>query len=163
MKLYECEIEGCEKKSAIRTTIKDPNSEYNGLRVCSFHASKLRIKKISDKTRRTREARAEQRKDYPKFYQKHIEIASKMDCEECGKKLQGSSTEICHILSKEKNPEIATNDNNIIYLCWECHTKFDHSRASRRKMNVFDWAQQRLSWIESQIFVKSAQYFWMFP
>ena len=163
MKLYKCEIEGCENHSAIRTTIKDPNSEFFRLRVCSFHASQLRPKTVSDKTRRTQEARKEQRKDYPEFYQKHIEIASKLRCEECNSKLTGNVTEICHILGKAENPELATEDQNIVYLCWECHNKFDHSRGSRRKMEVFTWAQQKLSNIDENIIKKSAQYFWMFP
>ena len=161
--MYQCQFPGCETKTKIRSKVKDKDSEYFGLLVCNFHASQLRPKKTSDKTRRTREARAEQRKDYPQFYQKHIEIAQGKNCEECGKKLVGNSTEIVHILSKEKNPELATNDGNILYLCWECHTKFDHSGTSRKKMKVFDWAQQKLSQIESDIVNKSAQYFWMFP
>lgn len=161
--MYPCQYPGCETKVKIRSKVKDKDSEFYGLLVCSFHANQLRPKSVSDKTRRTREARTEQRKDYPAFYQKHIELAQGKNCEECGKKLQGNSTEIVHILSKEKNPEIATNDDNIIYLCWECHTKFDHSRTSRHQMKVFDWAQEKLSRIESQILNKSAQYFWMFP
>lgn len=163
MKTYQCEFEDCETRTKIRSTIKDRDSEFYGLRCCSFHANQFRVKTISDKTRRTQEARKEQRKDYPEFYQKHVEIASKMHCEECGKKLTGNSTEIVHILSKEKNPEIATNDDNIIYLCWECHNLFDKSRTARHQMKVFDWAQSKLSRIEEKIINKSAQYFWMFP
>ena len=164
MKTYQCEFEDCETKTKIRSTIKDRDSEYYGLRVCPFHANMLRKPKTtSDKTRRTQEARKEQRKDYPEFYQKHIEIASKLRCENCNIKHIVNVTEICHILGKAENPELATNDDNIVYLCWECHNKFDHSRSSRRKMNVFDWAQQKLSRIDQDIIKKSAQYFWMFP
>lgn len=161
--MYKCEFPGCETKTKIRSTIKDRDSEFYGLRCCPFHANQLRPKITSDKTRRTRAARAEQRKDYPEFYQKHCDMARGKKCEECDKKLQGNSTEICHILGKSENPELATNDDNIIYLCWECHNKFDHSRSSRRKMKVFDWAQSKLSRVEEKIINKSAQYFWMFP
>lgn len=161
--MYKCQFPGCETTTKIRSKVKDRESEYYGLMVCNFHANQLRVKTVSDKTRRTQQARKEQRKDYPEFYQKHIEIAKSKECEECKKRLQGNSTEICHILGKSDNPEIATEDLNIIYLCWECHTKFDHSRSSRRKMEVFDWAQNKISQIESKIIKKSAQYFWMFP
>lgn len=161
--MYPCQYPCCKTMTKIRSKVKDPESEYFGLMVCNFHASQLRVKTVSEKTRRTQQARKEQRKDYPEFYQKHIEIAKGKECEECRKRLQGNSTEICHILGKSDNPEIATEDLNIIYLCWECHTKFDHSRSSRRKMEVFDWAQNKISQIESKIIKKSAQYFWMFP
>jgi 5-methylcytosine-specific restriction endonuclease McrA len=163
MKLYKCEFQGCETVTKIRTTIKDKDSEFYGLRVCSFHASQLRPRTVSDKTRRTQQARAEQRKDYPEFYQRHIEIAVKKKCENCNTKLTGSSTEICHILGKAENPEIATEDQNILYLCWECHNKFDKSGTSRQGMSVYSTAQDRLKLIESKIIKKSAQYFWMFP
>lgn len=162
MKMYKCEYPDCETHSKIRTTIKDKDSEYFGIRVCSFHAGQLRTKKTSDKTRRTQQARAEQRKDYPAFYQRHCDSARGKRCLECNSILQGNSTEIVHILSKEKNPELATEDANIIYLCWECHTKFDKSGTDRKKMKVYNFAQAQLKIIEDKILNKSAQYFWMF-
>lgn len=162
MKLYKCEFEGCENHSQIRTTIKDKDSEFYGLRVCSFHASKINIKKVSHKTRRTQQARAEQRKNYPEFYQRHCDSSRGKSCLECGDILQGNSTEIVHILSKEKNPELAIEDQNIIYLCWKCHTIFDKSGTDRKKMKVYDHAVKQLETIHDKILNKSAQYFWMF-
>ena len=164
--MYKCEFPDCETRTKIRSTIKDRDSEYYGLRVCPFHANMLRKPKpISDKTRRTQEARKEQRKDYPKFFEKHIEIASKKRCEECSKKLTGNVTEVCHILGKTdtQNPELATEDLNIVYLCSDCHNKFDHSGTSRQNMKVYPLAQERLKSIHEKIIKKSAQYFWMFP
>lgn len=134
--LYECQIPDCQNKCKIRTKIKDQNSEYYGLLVCTSHANQFRLKKTSDKTRRTQKARQEQRKDYPEFYQKMIEISKKKNCEECGKKLQGNSTEIVHILAKRDSmsPEVATNPLNIIFLCGDCHTKYDKNLSARSTM-----------------------------
>jgi 5-methylcytosine-specific restriction endonuclease McrA len=148
MKLYDCQFPNCDKKCAIRSKVKDKDSEYYGLLVCPFHANQLRPKTVSDKTRRTRQARQEQRKDYPEFYQKHIDIASRKNCEECGIKLYGNSTEIAHIIAKSTNPETATDDNNIIYLCQSCHSMYDSSLRVREKMKVIEIALERFKLLD---------------
>lgn len=136
-KLYKCEIDGCETMQSIRTTIKDRESEYYGKRVCNSHANQLKPKKVSEQTKRTQEKRKEQRKDYPEFYQMWVERVKGWRCHECGKILQGNSTEVAHILSKSTSPEVATNDLNIIPLCTNHHTQFDRSLEKRSQMECF--------------------------
>lgn len=138
MKNYKCEIPGCNTTCKIRSTIRNPNSEYNGLKVCNLHASQYRVKKTSDKTRQTLKNRKEQRKDYGEFYSRYVQIANKSRCEECGCKLQGSSTEVAHILSKSVSPEVATDDDNIVLLCSEHHAMFDSSLSKRSTMKCFN-------------------------
>lgn len=138
MKNYKCQYPNCEKMSKIRSKVKNKDSEYFGLYVCPYHAKLEKAPKVkSDQTRRTEKARVEQRKDYPEFYQKWCEFASKTVCNECGDKLKGLSTEVCHIFSKSTSPEVAVNDTNIILLCWDCHTRFDSSLEKRSQMKCF--------------------------
>lgn len=85
------------------------------------------------------EKRKKDREGYAEFYQKHIKIIKddKVCCSECGAKLRGHVSEIAHILPKNLFKSIATNDDNVIYLCSfgsfnQCHSIFDDS-----KKNVF--------------------------
>ena len=142
--MYKCDIPGCEKMVKIRTTVKNKDSEFFGKRVCPYHASQFNKKsEISDKTKRTRSIRAEIRKDYPEFFKKHIEIASKKRSDESNVKLKGNVYEVCHILSKSLSPEVATNDLNILYLSAEEHSKFDSSLSKRKEMKCFDLSVER--------------------
>jgi hypothetical protein len=152
MGLYACQFPGCETKTKIRSKVKNKESKYFGLLVCNFHANQLRVKTTSDKTRRTKEARKEQRKNYPEFYQKHIDIASKKRCAECNKKLTGNVAEIAHIIMKSTNNELATIDENIIYLCADtCHHKFDTSLEKRKKMHCFNISLQQYKLFRDKI------------
>ena len=145
IKRYKCQFPKCDKEIQIRTKIKNPDSEYFGLNVCSYHANLEKAPKVkSDQTRRTEKARVEQRKDYPEFFKKHIEIARGRRCLECGKALSGNSTEIAHIIMKSRNPELAILDENILYLCGDmCHHKFDSSMEKRKEMKCFDLSVER--------------------
>lgn len=136
MKLYPCEYPNCDAKQAIRTTIKDPNSDYYGKKVCNYHANILRPKKLVKKKA------VEGRSD---FFKKHIEIIQKnqLCCEECGRRLLGIAAEVAHIISKSKHPEIAHEDSNILYLCVEHHGKFDRSNADRKEMKCFEKSKER--------------------
>lgn len=37
---------------------------------------------------------------------------------------------IAHLLAKSKFPSVATNNNNWVELCWDCHTGFDNGMIS---------------------------------
>ena len=142
--MYKCAIPDCEKIVKIRTTIKNKDSEFFGKKVCPYHASQFNKKsEISDKTKRTKRIRAEIRKDYPEFFKKHIEIASKKRSDESNVKLKGNIYEVCHILSKSLSPEVATNDLNILYLSADEHSKFDSSLSKRKEMKCFDLSVER--------------------
>ena len=98
---------------------------------------------ISSKTIKTNNNRKLQRKDYPEFFKKHIEIASKKRSDESNVKLKGNIYEVCHILSKSLSPEVATNDLNILYLSADEHSKFDSSLSKRKEMKCFDLSVER--------------------
>ena len=142
--MYKCEIDGCDRIVKIRATIKNKDSEFYGKKVCQYHASLYNKKPpISSKTIKTNINRKLQRKDYPEFFKKHIEIASKKRSDESNVKLKGNIYEVCHILSKSLSPEVATNDLNILYLSADEHSKFDSSLSKRKEMKCFDLSVER--------------------
>mgnify|MGYP003583079287 CR=1 FL=1 len=158
IKNYKCQYPNCEKMSKIRSKVKNKDSEYYGLSVCNYHANLLRdLKQKSDQTRRTEKARAEQRKDYPEFYQKWCEIASRTVCNECGDKLKGLSTEVCHIIMKSTNNELAVLDDNIILLCEKCHSLFDKSLESRSEMKCFPQSLEQYKLIQKKVEIYSSE------
>ena len=142
--MYKCKIDGCDRMVKIRATIKNKDSEFYGKKVCQYHASLYNKKPpISSKTIKTNINRKLQRKDYPEFFKKHIEIASKKRSDESNVKLKGNIYEVCHILSKSLSPEVATNDLNILYLSADEHSKFDSSLSKRKEMKCFDLSVER--------------------
>jgi len=79
--------------------------------------------------------RKEERAGYSEFFEKHVGIikSTKACCAECGAKLRGHVSEVAHVLPKNLFKSIATNDDNVIYLCGmysanQCHNKFDDSK-----------------------------------
>lgn len=87
------------------------------------------------------ERRKREREGYKEFFEHHINNIKKesLKCEECSKKLIGVHSEVCHILPKSYFKSIATNNENIIYLCPEHHNFFDDRRnAEIKKMKIFD-------------------------
>ena len=142
--MYKCEIDGCDRMVKIRATIKNKDSEFYGKKACQYHASLYNKKPlISSKTIKTNINRKLQRKDYPEFFKKHIEIASKKRSDESNVKLKGNIYEVCHILSKSLSPEVATNDLNILYLSADEHSKFDSSMSKRKEMKCFNLSVER--------------------
>lgn len=89
--------------------------------------------------------RKEERAGYAEFFQKHVKIIkdTKACCAECGEKLKGHVSEVAHILPKSSFKSIATNDENVIYLCGmysnnQCHTNFDNFPIKKfQEMLVF--------------------------
>lgn len=107
-------------------------------------------------TLKSKARREDERAGYGDFFARHINIIKNEGkvCQECGEKLQGLSAEVCHILSKSKSPEVATNDDNILYLCFygnSCHTKFDSSLKMRATMKVFPLAVQKYKLLRYKI------------
>lgn len=122
---------------------------------------------MGSQSKRTREKRQEQRKDYPEFFQRHCENARDRECAECGDRLHGDVTEIAHIIGKSTNPELATEDENIIYLCGfysdnRCHSRFDQSCRARKTMEVYEHARQKVKQLEELIEKRSADVICMF-
>lgn len=95
-------------------------------------------------SKKTADKRKEERKDFPEFFQRHIEIIkdNRLCCEECGCRLIGDVSEVAHVLPKGYFKSISTNDENVLYLCgWksgECHNRFDNgSNEAVKQMNIF--------------------------
>ena len=109
---------------------------------------KTRLKKKNPNSTASKK-RKETRKDYPEFFKKHIGIIrnNNIRCRECGEKLIGDVSEVAHVLDKQGYPEIATEDDNVIYLCsWKsplnCHSLFDGTNKQLQGMGVFNTTRQ---------------------
>ena len=84
---------------------------------------------------------ANQLKDNPEF------------CEECGVSLRASKainprSVVAHILPKRKScfPSVATNSDNRLFLCVNCHSDYDNKGWEHvAQMKVFELAKQRLA------------------
>lgn len=106
------------------------------------------------------EKRKEERKDFPAFFQKHIQIIKeeRLCCEECGCRLIGDVSEIAHALPKNYFKSIATEDLNIMYLCsWKtngnnCHSLYDEGTAEKiKEMKIFSKSAQLYQELKSII------------
>lgn len=103
------------------------------------------------------EKRKEERKNFPEFFNRHVEIAKTKNCEECGHKLVGNSSEIAHVLPKSYFKSISTNDLNVLYLCGmysenQCHLNFDNlSNDKVKEMSIFPKVQNIFSEIKDKI------------
>lgn len=110
---------------------------------------------IRKTTKKTLDKRKEERKDFPEFFKKHIQIVQneRRCCEECGDPLKGNVTEIAHILPKQIYKSVSTNDENVIYLCGlysenNCHSNFDNfSKEKFKEMQVY----QKISCIFTEL------------
>lgn len=74
-----------------------------------------------------------------KFFMKHVTRIqnNSIKCLECNGNLSNGVANVCHILSKTHYPEVEFKDNNIIYLCWECHADFDELVTERERFKSF--------------------------
>lgn len=114
------------------------------------------MKKYSDKGL---ERRKEERKAFPGFFQKHIQYIrdGNLCCEECGTRLRGDVSEIAHILPKSTFKSIATDDDNVLYLCgmWsdsQCHSNYDNLPVEKvKEMKIFEKVTQRFRMLEEKI------------
>lgn len=119
---------------------------------------------MKKRTEKSYEKRKEERKDFPAFYQKHIEFIKKnrVICEECGIKLLGDVSEVAHILSKGVYKSISTEDDNVVYLCgWKqnnCHDKFDSGRVA--EMKIYGKIKDRFATLKDRIEEKINHKIW---
>lgn len=92
------------------------------------------------------EKRKQERAGYAEFFIKHVSNIKKTQacCAECGARLKGHVSEVAHILPKSTFKSVATNDDNVIYLCGmyssnQCHTNFDSFPIEKfQEMLVFN-------------------------
>lgn len=94
------------------------------------------------------------------FFIEHVEYIT--ECENCGLDLSRSRSgkNVAHILPKSKFRSVATNDNNIMYLCTTfdrsdgqtgCHEMFDGSWERAKTMPVWELAKERVERIKEQV------------
>lgn len=110
-------------------------------------------------SKRGLERRRKEREGYSEFFEKHIKLikSNNISCEECGEKLKGDVSEVAHILPKNKFKSVATNSDNIIYLCGmystnQCHYKFDNSSIEYvREMKIFNKIVERFNSIRNLV------------
>lgn len=84
---------------------------------------------------------------------KHELEQGKCLCENCGcsvsNQLNSKDTwvwrgTIAHILPKKKYHSVATNDNNFLILCLQCHAEYDTSWKSMIGLQVLERAKEKL-------------------
>ena len=112
-------------------------------------SSKKPIKQARECTKEKTAQKHEKRKVYFEYHINKI-LENDISCQECGYKLNGDRSEIAHIISKSKNPEVENIIDNIIYLCGvssfnQCHSKFDQSLDKRKTMTVFKIALNKFT------------------
>lgn len=138
-KLYPCN--NCGRKVQIRSKGLCPSCRQRD-REKSGELSKpnYRIPKI---TKKTLEKKRKKKAELDPFFEYQINriISKGLYCEnECGTKLQGLRTEVAHILPKRENgghPEVRSNLDNALYMCVDCHTKFDNNQLDVEKIKTF--------------------------
>lgn len=157
-KLYPCQIPGCDKEVAIRSTLK--TGDFKGKRVCSFCKNKYEpkvfkpAKPLKSFSKKTLEKRRIERAGLPEFYHSKImEMKLRPMCENCGGKIitwLHPVNNIAHILKKETYKSVMTDSNNYLFLCSgkdntgnDCHYKFDNEIEKRPTMPVFKKAVSR--------------------
>lgn len=104
-------------------------------------------------TKKGLEKRKIEREGYSEFFQKHINLIkqNQIKCRECGQRLLGDVSEVCHILPKNLFKSIATSDENIVYLCSyrsrnNCHSKFDDGATEQvKQMEIYPYVKEKFS------------------
>lgn len=134
--MYSCEIPDCSWSGAIRSKVKNKDSDFYGKKVCPRHAQELNnvlytrtelkrsrksIKRMTEKTKVHKKKVSEKR---DKYFEHHIEIC---ECsEESGAAIPAPSrANICHIFPKRTYSSVQADLENYVYLTLEEHTRFD--------------------------------------
>lgn len=139
IKLYTCN--NCGRKVQIRSKGLCPSCRKKE-RENSGELTKPNYS-IPSITRKTLEKKRQKIAELNPYFEYHINrIVSKgLYCEnECGVKLQGLRSEVAHILPKREaggHPEVKSNLDNALYLCVNCHTKFDNNQLDLGKIKTF--------------------------
>lgn len=156
--MYKCEIPGCGREVAIRSTIKSgTNKGKKACNICKNKSdgtsmSRTPLKPFNPKTRRKRKA---ERVGLPEFFDKGIEAVKRSPvCVNCGCKIQAHYNphwNVAHILPKQKYKSVMTHPENFIILCSskdqdngiDCHTRFDNNIMDIPSMPCFPLAKKK--------------------
>ncbi len=112
------------------------------------------MKKYSKKGLEKRKA---EREGLSEFFTRHVEIAKKMCCEECGARLRGDVSEIAHVLQKQYFKSVMCSDENVLYLCGlfssnNCHSNFDNFPQEKvKQMKIYPKVKEKFKQLEEQI------------
>lgn len=91
------------------------------------------------------------------FFKKHL-ILMPPFCQECQEPLEGSVSNVCHILPKSVFPEVELEDDNIMYYCFACHSRFDNFIMSRHKFKTFPVVLERFEKLKNKVKSKNNLY-----
>ena len=90
------------------------------------------------------EKRKAERECLAEFFIRHIEKIKKerLSCANCGEKLKGDVSEVCHRLPKSTFKSIQCDDENVIYLGGRfskcgCHSKYDGTNEQLQSLSIF--------------------------
>lgn len=118
------------------------------------------IKKVSDKQKEKIKADKPRKDALNKFF---AEMAAIMPnaCQECGCSLKPSllihpRSTICHVLPKRFFDSVATDKENILFLCIDCHHKADTKGWDT--LNIFTIARDRVMNLLPKITDKEAKH-----
>ena len=85
-----------------------------------------------------------EREGLGEFFLKHVQIIKdgRLTCQECGTRLIGDVSEVCHRLPKSFYKSLMTDDSNVLYLCsykspQDCHSKYDGSNEQLQSLQTF--------------------------
>lgn len=129
-KLYECEMDGCQRKVPIRSKLK------SGKKVCPLckqreegnQKKSYRLKPITEKKKKENK---EKKADLDPYFAYHIDKCE--SSEESGVRLSDpTKANICHLFDKARHKSIRANLDNCIYLTLHEHSRFDQLLYSHK-------------------------------
>jgi len=132
---------------------KKENCSYHGYLIsgfCQYHYKEHRHKINSSKKQNIE--KKEVKKELSIFFANQLKDNPEF-CEECGVSLRANKainprSVIAHILPKRKScfPSVATNPDNRLFLCVNCHADYDNKGWEYvETMEVFELAKERLA------------------
>lgn len=166
VKLYDCQIPGCDNKVPIRSTIK--SGDYKGKKACPgckqmIEGKNTPRKKIKPFTEKNREKRKAERSGLPEFFEAGIQgLIKNPRCINCGCLINVSYEPIrnvAHILPKSKYKSVMSHPLNCIYLCSfkdnsngkDCHFDFDNRILDIPKMPCFAEAKEKFEKFKDEV------------
>jgi|GEM_PF-3857326 len=88
--------------------------------------------------------RKEERECLSEFFIHHVEKikTERLCCNNCGERLKGDVSEVCHRLPKSTFKSIQCEDDNIVYLGGRfsscgCHSLYDGTNEQLQSLNIF--------------------------
>lgn len=157
MKKY-CDVGKHEVEKLWKARRRDPNTREIIQESCC--QSCMKREPIKSKPKYLTEEEVQRKKELNVFFASQT-LVMPNNCEECGHKLDKSSTfalraQIAHILPKSIFKSVATHPQNKMFLCCfngcYSHAKFDNGDAkTRQSMKVYDLAIERFRSFENEL------------